>query len=90
MYLHTIYINRNITPSCIQFLKIFKADRPSFPVIIARFHCAVSFVVDLSAMKRRVCFAARYNSDATHRITSSIRNDDAVDTEIPTPVPNAT
>lgn len=67
-----------------------KSDRPPFPVVLTRFHRAVSFVPDLSVKKRRACLAARNNSDAAHRITITIRSDDAVDTEIPTPVPNAT
>jgi hypothetical protein len=40
--------------------------------------------------KRRVCLAARNKSDEEHRITIAILSDDAVDNEIPTPVPNAT
>ena len=41
-------------------------------------------------LNRRTGLAARYASEATHRLTSSIRRDVAVDTDSPTPVPIAT
>ena len=41
-------------------------------------------------MKRDASLDAKYTNDAAHRITSNNLSDDAVETEIPTPVPMAT
>src|SRR5689334_7189664 len=43
----------------------------------------------LRAMRRRARVAARYDSDATHRSTKSVRRYAALDIETPTPVPTA-
>jgi hypothetical protein len=41
-------------------------------------------------MKRRALLATRYDNEVTHSIISNILSDEAVETEIPTPVPIAT
>ena len=49
----------------------------------------IFFAVNINAMKRPTGLAAKYASDATHRITSSIRKCVAAGIETPTPVPIA-